>query len=785
MPWAGTEGRKMKFTQPRESKKRRLWFKMWFLPLNGFLLLGLLVLFDELYDLPNLLLNAPKTPVNWHEVFLEASLILIIGATYMFMLINSIAEAKRSDEKTNHLQRVLHAIRNVNQLIIKEKDSGKLIQRACETLVETRGYDDACIILFTDTKELLDSASAGNNDVFRTLILQMKEGEVPAWVHRVTGGIDVLTLNDRLVPFRSDQEKSHDDDIGVLAAHLEHNGKVHGILLASLPALVMNDDEEQGFFEEMAGDIAFALHDMEIERLKYESEERYRALFEGASEGILVADHEGQRFLYANPAICRMLGYPVEELTKLSVADIHPKEELGKATSEYEKHASGRTMLSESFQCLRKDGQILLADITSSSMVIDHRKCLIGFFRDVTKKKQLEEQFLQAQKLEAVGQLAGGIAHDFNNLLTVIIGTCDLMKDSIKEHDPLLESVAEIKTNGEKAASLTRQLLAYSRKQALNPIVFSINESVLNLEKMLRRLLGENIQLITVLAGDLDSTSADPGQMEQIIMNLAVNSRDAMPEGGRLVIETANVRLDREYAENHIGITPGNYVMLSIADTGHGMDEKTKTHLFEPFFTTKEMGRGTGLGLSTVYGIVKQSGGGIWIYSEPNKGTTFKIYFPSVKGPAETVTKRKERKALRGSEVVLVVEDDPAVRQLLERQLKKLGYDPTVVANGDEAIRAVRENGMKPDLLITDMVMPGMTGIVVAHHLREEMPELKILYISGYSPNVIGVRDIESKGVSYLQKPFNNEDLAEKIREVLDLSGPHRHTNRNRYSKKV
>lgn len=757
-------------SQPRarkESVRRRLWIKMWFLPLTGFVLLGLLVLFDELYDLPNILLNAPKTPINWYEVFLEGSIVLAIGTVFMFMLVRSINEARLSDERTNHLQRALHAIRNVNQLIIKERDSKKLLQLACDTLVETRGYTDSCIILFPNSKEFLESADAGVNKAFRPLITQIREGTLPIWLHKIMEKSEIVTMDNRLFPVKGAQVNTHHDDQGVLASRLESNGNVYGIILASLPVLVMNDDEEQDLFQEMAGDIAFALHDMESERRRRESEVRYRTLFEGASEGILVADNETKRFIYANPAICKMLGYAANELTKLCVEDIHLKEELEKVTSEFEKHVVGQGVLSEAIRCLRKDGQTFLADITSASVLIDHRNCVMGFFRDITKRKKLEEQFRQAQRLEALGRLAGGVAHDFNNLLTIIMGHCDLMKDSIKKDDPLFESLVEIRSSGEKAASLTRQLLAYSRRQALRLIVFNINESVLNLEKMLRRLIGENIQLITNLAGDLDNANADPGQIDQIIMNLAVNSRDAMPNGGRLFIETANVLLDEEYAENQVDITPGNYVMLSISDTGHGMDENTKAHIFEPFFTTKEIGRGTGLGLSTVYGIVKQSGGGIWTYSEPDKGTTFKIYFPSVKGPAEIVVKR-EIKAFRGSEVVLVVEDDPEVRKLMERQLKKLGYVPSVAENGNEAIRSVQENRIKPDLLITDMIMPGMTGIIVAHHLRKMLPELKVIYMSGYSPNVTGIEEIENEGGVYIQKPFNSNELAEKIREVLD-----------------
>jgi len=760
----------VKFPQPRAQKefeRGRRWFVMWFLPLTGFILLGLLVLFDELYDLPNVLLNAPKTPINWHEVILEAAIVLAIGSIFMFMLMRAIAHARCSDNKMIHLHRALLAIRNVNQIIIKEKDIRKLLQRACDTMVETRGYSGACIILLESSSEFQASADVGLSETFRTLITQIREGRPPDWINDVIGINEIVTMDNRLLPFKSGEAYHRHNEQGVLASRLESHGKVYGIVLVSLPVIVMNDREEQSLLEEMAGDVAFALHDIANERRRRESEERYKTLFEGASEGILVVDTEKKRFIYANPEICSMLGYSVEELTNFCIEDIHPVEELEKVISEYEEHINGQRTLSETIRCLKKDGNIILVDITSSPMVIDDKNCIVGFFRDVTKRNHLEEQFRQAQKLEAVGQLAGGIAHDFNNMLTIILGHCDLMKEDIPENDPLLESLVQIRSSGEKAASLTRQLLAYSRKQKLNPIVLNLNEIILNLEKMLQRLIGENIQLQTNLTGDLGLTKADAGQIEQIIMNLAVNARDAMPDGGKLIIETENVFLDEEYAKNHIGAAPGHYVMLAMTDTGHGMDEKTRARIFEPFFTTKELGRGTGLGLSTVYGIVKQSGGGIWVYSEPERGTIFKIYLPSAEDAVRTVEKKK-RVTVGGNESILVVEDDPAIRRLMERVLKMLGYTPTIASDGEEAIKIVSENRLMPDLLITDIIMPGMTGILLAERLKEAMPELKVLFMSGYSYGSIGNYETLKEDMNFIEKPFNRDELSEKIREVLD-----------------
>jgi CheY-like chemotaxis protein/two-component sensor histidine kinase len=381
-----------------------------------------------------------------------------------------------------------------------------------------------------------------------------------------------------------------------------------------------------------------------------------------------------------------------------------------------------------------------------------------------------EKQLVQSQKLEAVGRLAGGISHDFNNLLTVILGYSDITKRNLPEGDPLRRNVDEIIRASERAASLTRQLLAFSRKQVMQPRVFDLNDVVNDLEKMLRRMIGEDIELRVSADRDLGNIKADPVQLEQVIMNLVVNARDAMPKGGKLSIETANVYLDESYSREHVSVVPGHYVMLAISDTGCGMNEETRQRIFEPFFTTKEQGKGTGLGLSMVYGIVKQSGGNIWVYSEEGHGTTFKSYFPRVTAQAEEY-KRSARafEAPAGSETILLVEDAELVRTLARQVLETAGYRVLEAANADAAIRLCEKmNGDRIDLLLTDVVMPGMSGNEMSRILLQRQPDMPVLYMSGYTDDAIVQHGVLEAGINFLQKPFTPAALAFKVREVLD-----------------
>jgi nitrogen-specific signal transduction histidine kinase len=388
---------------------------------------------------------------------------------------------------------------------------------------------------------------------------------------------------------------------------------------------------------------------------------------------------------------------------------------------------------------------------------------------DITERKLLEAQLRQAQKMEAVGRLAGGIAHDFNNLLTAITGYADLALSDLREGDPMRQDMEEILRAAHRAAELTRQLLAFSRQQVLAPRVLDLNEVVQSVDKMLRRLVGEDVELLSVLAPGLGHVKADPGQLEQVIVNLAVNARDAMPTGGKLTIETADAELAETRVRDLATVPAGRYVMLAITDSGTGMDEETKARIFEPFFTTKEQGKGTGLGLATVYGIVKQSGGFIWLYSEPGHGTTFKIYLPRVEGAADALAPPVGTAEVpRGTETVLIVEDEEAVRALAKTALTRKGYRVLEAANGGEALLRCESEQAPIHLLVTDVVMPGLGGADLAQRLAPLRPDMKVLFISGYADRAAARHGTIQPGAAYLEKPFSLEALARKVREVLD-----------------
>ena len=420
---------------------------------------------------------------------------------------------------------------------------------------------------------------------------------------------------------------------------------------------------------------------------------------------------------------------------------------------------------------LRKDGTATVVRVSGRTVSNgDNGRTFELFAEDVTERRALEQQLRQSQKMEAIGRLAGGIAHDFNNLLMVISGYSEFLLDRLGPEPALRTPAQEIASAAVRATSLTRQLLAFSRKQMLAPRILDLNAVVTENLKMLTRVISEDIDLVMVPATGLGAVRADVGQVEQVIMNLAVNARDAMPSGGKLTIETSNVSLDEDYARFHAPLVPGNYVMLAITDTGAGMDSETQSRIFEPFFTTKGP-KGTGLGLSTVYGIVKQSGGYIWVYSEPGKGTAFKIYLPRVAEVADSpaqVTAPAKSASAAGTETILLVEDEANLRYLARQFLDKQGYRVLEAADGAAAMQIALVREAVIHLLLTDVVMPGMNGRELAQRILEIRPDVKVLYMSGYTENVIGRNGMLDEGVRLLQKPFTLHDLKSKVREVLD-----------------
>jgi PAS domain S-box-containing protein len=512
------------------------------------------------------------------------------------------------------------------------------------------------------------------------------------------------------------------------------------------------------------------------EQFRAEAEAKYRMLIEQVAAISYIAELgvEGQ-WLYVSPQVEAMFGFSVDDWLANSrewIRCVHPEDcFIVEAAEEASKR--GERFQAE-YRVIRKDGRVIW--VSDTAVVVpgsDAHPLMEGIIVDITDRKHLEGQLQQARRMEAVGRLAGGIAHDFNNLLTIIKGYTELGLTRAKDHPELRGDMERIEDASERAASLVRQLLAFSRRQVLQPKVLDLNGIVVGLDKLLRRLIDEDIEMKTVVGKDPRRIKADPAQIEQVIMNLVVNARDAMPLGGRLTVETETVELDAAYARDHATVRPGCYVMLAVSDTGVGMSAETIAHIFEPFYTTKDSGRGTGLGLSTVYGIVKQSEGYIWVYSEPGKGTTFKVYLPRVDEAAEILLTTKGSPADRaGTETILLVEDEPQVRELTRTVLAARGYTMVEAANPEDAETLAEKHGAKVHLLLTDVIMPGISGRELAKRLSARHPAMRVLYMSGYTYNVIAEGGTLERGVAFLQKPFTPSALIEKVREVLDTLVP-------------
>ena len=503
------------------------------------------------------------------------------------------------------------------------------------------------------------------------------------------------------------------------------------------------------------------------------AETRYRSLFENMVEGfaycrMLLENGEPRDFVYleVNRAFDSLTG--LKDVVGRNVSEVIPGI---RETNPELLEICGRVATTgrpERFESFVKALRIWLS-ISVYSVEPGH---FVTVFDNITERKRLEAQLRQAQKMESVGRLAGGVAHDFNNLLTVILSGAALAKDGLSERDPARSDIREIEDAANRAAVLTRQLLAFARRQAAEPRALDLNAVTLAMDKMLRRLIGEDVELVTLLAEHLGAVWADPGHIEQVLVNLAVNARDAMPGGGKLTIETSNVTLDAESAARHVGMAPGEYVLLAVSDSGYGMAPEILEHIFEPFFTTKELGGGTGLGLSTCYGIVKQSGGWIWAYSEPGQGTTFKIYLPRIRAEAEAFSPASSAALRGGTETVLLVEDNAQVRDIALRSLRERGYRVLQAANGGEALRAAENQSEPIALLLTDVVMPQMGGSELVERVRALRPQIKVLYTSGYTEHALVHREVLGPGIAFLPKPFDPAGLARKVREVLDAPDP-------------
>jgi PAS domain S-box-containing protein len=697
-----------------------------------------------------------------------------------------ITDRKRNREKLQHLNLVLRSIRNVNQLITQEKDPARLIQKACDEMTETRGFVGAWIALFDGDGRFGIMSGSGAGEEFELFKEHMNAGNPAPCLKEIVANTDVTVMNKKSEHCGECPIYDKSDSHMCMASLLFHDGKQFGIFVATLPEEVGVDSDEISLFSEVAGDIAFALRNLETESERdtaveslQESETKYRLLADNTLDVIWVMGLD-LVFTYVNPSIEKMFGYTQEEWVGSALSDHCTNErfltmnEIVKAELKNIEEHSGfvfETVLTH------KEGHDVPVEIHGTFLFDKSGKltAIQGTTRDITERKNaerlhqnMETELRQAQKMEAVGRLAGGIAHDFNNMLGVIHGYSELALRKTEEDSPIRMYLHEILQASKRSSDLTRQLLTFSRKEIIQPRVVNLNDVITEQRKILTKLIGEDIAIDFVAKEDLWNVKIDPIQIDQILANLSVNARDAIGGVGSIIIETDNVTLDEAYLMTRFDIIPGDYVMMSFSDTGEGMDTETMESIFEPFFTTKNKEEGTGLGLATIYGIVKQNDGAIHVYSELEHGTTFKIYLPRCRDDVEDEIERESIEFLGGTETVLIVEDEAQVLSLAERILNQLGYTVFAVRKPVDAISFVESYNDGIDLLLTDVVMPEMNGKELERRIGAHMPDIKTLYMSGYTANVIAKRGVLDEGVDFIRKPFSVESLSQKVREVLD-----------------
>jgi PAS domain S-box-containing protein len=614
-----------------------------------------------------------------------------------------------------------------------------------------RVWGRSCESLYQSPRSFLDAVHPEDRErVIRLLELQRVTGEIDMEYRIVRPDGTIRHIHDRGFPIRD--ASGHVYRVAGIAVDVTQ-------LKQADEALRQARDQLEVEVRKRTADLARA-------------EEKYRGIFENATEGIFQTTPDG-RYLSANPALARLDGHdsPAELMAAINDIGAQLYVDPGRRAEFIRLLETQGVVKDFESQIRRKDGRVIWVSENARAVRDSQGRTLHyeGTVQDITERKRLEDQLRQSQKMEAIGRLAGGVAHDFNNLLTGIIGYTDLLMNSCTPDNPLYEDLLQIRRAGERAAALTGQLLAFSRRQMMTPRTLDLNGIIADMGRMLRRLLGEDVELITQLAPDLGKVRADPGQIEQVLLNLAVNARDAMPDGGRLTIETANVELDERLGGPEPGGQGGPHVLIVVSDTGCGMDEQTLAHLFEPFFTTKEVGKGTGLGLATTYGIIKQSDGHIGVFSRPGHGTTFKIYLPRhEEAPRLGRRTAPSFQLTSGSETILLAEDEELVRKLARLALEASGYTVLVADNGAEALRLATGHTGRIHLLVADVVMPKMGGRILAQELVRLRPETKVLFLSGYTDDEVLRQGIHEAEAAFLQKPFTPDGLAQKVREVLD-----------------
>jgi len=682
-------------------------------------------------------------------------------------------EKKRAEQELHRVNRALRVLGECNRILVRSADEAGLLGAICQAIVDIGGYCNARVGLV--------SAEGGMVHVVATA------GETCGAPHGL-GPIEQAMR--RGTPARrrcAPSACATDGRRCGIAIPLKHED----VLLGALAFCSADPDpfhvEEVALISELADDLAYGISMVRVREAHREaeaalraseaalrqSEARARSLVDNAVHGICGSTPGGE-VLQVNPAMVSMLGYDSPaELCALPASAMY-RDPGVRLTLVERYHETGRIDGVET-EFVRKDGKPVLVRLSGRTIYGDDGTIerLETIVEDVTSRRQLEDQLRQSQKIEAIGHLAGGIAHDFNNLLTAILGYSELVLEQMGPDDSARTDIMEIKRAGESAAALTQQLLAFSRKQILQAEIIDLNGVIRSVDKMLCRVIGEDIELVLDLAGDLGPVKADPGQVEQVIMNLAVNARDAMPEGGKVTIRTANAVFDERYVQAHLGAVAGRYAMMEVSDTGCGITREVLARIFEPFFTTKEHGKGTGLGLSTVYGIVKQSGGYLWVSSDPGQGATFQVFLPLTDHESAPASAKKSAPAIQtGKETVLLVDDDDRLRELARRTLQRAGYNVLAANDADRALDMAGRHPGAIHLLLTDVVLPGISGRGLAEQFQHVRPEARILYMSGYTGDAIVRHGIRDARVAFLQKPYTPDVLQRKVREVLDAGAP-------------
>jgi len=675
--------------------------------------------------------------------------------------------------KLENLQlRETAAMNELIQAVASTLDSKTILHKVADAARQQCHADSVSIMLPTENDrelciEVAEGAGAAN---ILGLRVPIDEG-VAGWVARHH---EAVTVQGKVDDSRFVRVNRRDAIHSSVSMPMMVGSKLVGVLnvnfTKSRQAVTVGQKKALAILANLA---APALESARHHREVQEAERRYRSIFENAVEGMFQTTTSG-RILAANPAMAFILGYETPDELMAAVTDIGSQVYVDPSVRLQFLDEIDKRGLVKGFetQMYRRDKSKIWVSLGGRAIrdpvanVLNYE----GSIENISERKRLEEQLVQSQKMEAIGTLAGGIAHDFNNLLTAIIGYSQLAASRLNEGDRMFKEIEEIRKAGTRAAELTSQLLAFSRKQVLQLKVINLNSIVENISKMIGRVIGEDIELVTSLQLELGHVKADPGQIEQVIMNLAVNARDAMPNGGKLIIETGEILLDEAYARLHFRVRPGRYVMMAVSDTGSGMDAETQSHIFDPFFTTKDPGKGTGLGLSTVYGIVKQSGGDIWVYSEPGRGTTFKLYLPLAREGAEEPYRELLQIRVTGTETILLVEDESQVRNLAALVLRERGYEVLESSSGDEALRLAEQYPGRIHLLLTDVVMPQMSGKELSDQIKLERPDINVLFASGYTDDAVVHHGVLEADMEFIQKPFTPNTLANKVRQVLGSS---------------